>query len=210
MAHTCYIIGAGDVFPTDLTADEKDFIICADGGYKYSSLLGRECDLVVGDFDSLGKVPEIENKIIAPCEKDDTDMTLAVKEGFKRGYRDFVLYGALGGERFDHTVANIQLLNFICCEGGRGTIIHQNTVLAAFSDGEITFPKECTGYASVFSLCDESYGVTIKNMKYSVEGFTLRSNNPIGVSNEFTGKESSIAVKDGTLLVVYNKKQEVI
>ncbi len=206
MAGICYIIGAGDVFTTDLTADEKDFIVCADGGYKYSSLLGRECDLVVGDFDSLGKVPETENKIVAPCEKDDTDMTLAVKEGFKRGYREFVLFGALGGERFDHTVANIQLLSLICAMGGKGTIIHKNTFLTAFSDGEITFPKEYTGYVSVFSLCDESHGVTIKNMKYSVEGFTLRSNNPIGVSNEFTGKESSIAVKDGTLLVVYNKK----
>lgn len=206
MAHICYIIGAGDVFPTDLTADEKDFIICADGGYKYSSLLGRECDLVVGDFDSFGKVPTVENKIVAPCEKDDTDMTLAVKEGFKRGYREFVLFGALGGERFDHTVANIQLLSLICSMGGKGTVIHKNTVLTAFSEDKITFPEECSGYASVFSLCNESRGVTIKNMKYSVENFTLKSNNPVGVSNEFIGKESSISVEKGTLLVIYNKK----
>lgn len=206
MAHICYIIGAGDVFPTEIKADESDYIICADGGYEYSSLLGRECDLVVGDFDSFGKVPTVENKIVAPCEKDDTDMTLAVKEGFKRGYREFVLFGALGGERFDHTVANIQLLSFICSEGGRGSIIHKNTVLTAFSGSEITFPKECSGYASVFSLCNESHGITIKNMKYNVEDFTLKSNNPVGVSNEFMGKESSISVEDGTLLVIYNKK----
>lgn len=206
MAHICYIIGAGDVFPADLKADETDYIICADGGYRYSSLLGRECDLVVGDFDSFGKIPDKENKVVAPCEKDDTDMTLAVKEGFKRGYSEFVIYGALGGERFDHTVSNIQLLSLICSEGGRGTIIHKNTVLTAFSNSGMTFSEECSGYASVFSLCDESRGVTIRNMKYNVEDFTLRCNNPVGVSNEFIGKEGSVSVKDGTLLVIYNKK----
>ncbi len=206
MAHICYIIGAGDIFPVKNKADESDCIICADGGYRYSSLLGRECDLVVGDFDSFGSIPETENKIVAPCEKDDTDMTLAVKEGFKRGYREFVLFGALGGDRFDHTVANIQLLGLICSMGGKGTIVHKNTVLTAFSDSEISFPEDSAGYVSVFSLCDESRGVTIKNMKYCVEDFNLKSNNPVGVSNEFIGKESSISVEDGTLLVIYNKK----
>ncbi len=199
----CYIIGAGDVFPTDIRAEKEDYIICADGGYKHQCLLGRKADLVVGDFDSFGSIPETKNKIVAPCEKDDTDMTLAVKEGLARGYKSFVLFGALGGERFDHTVANIQLLSFICSQGARGTVIHNNTVLTAFSNSEAVFSKENKGYVSVFSLCDESRGVNIENMKYSVENFTLTSNNPIGVSNEFIGKESRIAVEDGTLLVVY-------
>ncbi len=207
MKGTCYIIGAGDVFSSAVTAKEEDFIICADGGYKYRALLGREADLVVGDFDSFGSVPETENKIVAPCEKDDTDMALAVKEGLSRGYRDFVIFGALGGERFDHTVANIQLLSYICSEGAKGTILHGDTVLTAFSDGEITFPENCKGYISVFSLCDESRGVSIENLRYCVSDITLRSNNPLGVSNEFTGKESRISVKDGTLLVIYKKTQ---
>ena len=70
MAGICYIIGAGDVTATDIVADDKDYIICADGGYKYKTMLGRECDMVVGDFDSFGRVPETENKIVAPAEKD--------------------------------------------------------------------------------------------------------------------------------------------
>ncbi len=70
MEKTCYIIGAGDVTDPKIKAKDTDLIICADGGYKYKSLLGRECDLVVGDFDSLGSVPETENKIVAPTQKD--------------------------------------------------------------------------------------------------------------------------------------------
>lgn len=200
---TCYIIGAGDITAPHITATAEDLIICADGGYKYKDILGRECDLVVGDFDSLGAIPETDNKFVAPCEKDETDMMLAVQMGFDIGYRNFVLLGALGGERSDHSVANIQLLHFIASKGARGTILHGSEVCRAFSNGTLTLGAELKGYISVFSLTDESRGVTIKNLKYAVEDFNLCSYKPVGVSNEFLGKESTITVEDGALLVVY-------
>ena len=71
-------------------------------------------DLAVGDFDSLGHVPKIEKTICHPVDKDDTDTALALAEGMKRGYRNFIIYGGLGG-RLDHTVANLQN----CAGGGR-------------------------------------------------------------------------------------------
>lgn len=205
MLGTCYVIGAGDIFPTDIKANEEDFIICADGGYKYSALLGREADLVVGDFDSYGSVPETERKIVAPCEKDDTDMALAVKEGLKCGYKNFVLFGALGGSRIDHSIGNIRLLAYIASMGGKGEIHHGNTILTAFSNSEITFCEEYKGYVSVFSLTEKSEGVTIENLKYPVQNFTMKYNLTRGLSNEFLGKKSSISVENGTLLVIYNK-----
>ena len=205
MAGICYIIGAGDVCETDIRAKEDDYIICADGGYKYSDLLGRAADLVVGDFDSYGRIPDTESKIVAPCEKDDTDMALAVNEGLKRGYRSFVLFGALGGSRIDHSIGNIQLLSYIASEGAVGEIHHNSTVLKAFSDSDIVLPPHLKGYISVFSLTEKSEGVTIRNLKYEVENFTMQYNLTRGLSNEFLGRESSISVKNGTLLVVYNK-----
>ena len=205
MADICYIIGAGEVTETSLIADETDYIICADGGYKYKDLLGRECDMVVGDFDSFGSVPETENKIVAPTEKDETDMMLAVNLGLKKGYRNFVLLGALGGERNDHSVANIQLLHYITSKCARGTIYHGDEVFTAFSDGTLTLPSDLEGYVSVFSLSSESRGVTIENLKYTLDNAALYSYMPIGVSNEFLGRESSITVEEGSLLVVYKK-----
>lgn len=202
---TCYIIGAGDVTDPNIKADDTDLIICADGGYKYKTLLGRDCDIVVGDFDSLGRVPQTDKKIVAPCEKDETDMMLAVMSGYEKGYRNFVLLGALGGERCDHSVANIQLLSYIASKGARATIIHGSTIMTAFKNSSIAFDDNLTGYISVFSLCDESRGVTIENLKYTLTDAILRSNIPIGVSNEFIGKNSLIKVTDGTLLVCYNK-----
>ena len=205
MADICYIIGAGDVTATNIIADKSDYIICADGGYKYKDLLGRECDIVVGDFDSLGRVPEIENKIVAPTEKDETDMMLAVNLGYDKGYRNFAIFGALGGTRNDHSVANIQLLHYITSKGARGTLYHENEVFTAFSDGTISLGAENKGYVSVFSLREESRGVTIENLKYTLDKAMLCSYMPIGVSNEFMGKDARITVDDGALLVVYKK-----
>ncbi len=201
----CYIIGAGDVTTPDFKADRDDFIICADGGYSYKDLLGRECDCVVGDFDSFGSVPEVENKIVAPCEKDETDMMLAVDTGYSKGYRDFVLLGALGGERSDHSVANIQLLHYITSKGGKATIIHGDENFTAFKNEKIILGEDLKGYISVFSLSDESRGVTLKNLKFTLENAVLNSFNPVGVSNEFIGEKAEISVKDGVLLVVYKK-----
>ena len=205
MSRTCFVIGAGDVLSTDIKATKDDFIICADGGYRYKDLLGRECDCVVGDFDSFGTVPETENKIVAPCEKDETDMMLAVDTGYAKGFRDFVLFGALGGERSDHSVANIQLLHYIASKDAKGTIIHGNEIFTAFKNDTLILDENLNGYISVFSLSDESRGVTIKNLKYTLEDAVLNSFNPVGVSNEFIGERAEISVKDGVLLAVYKK-----
>lgn len=201
MKKICYIIGAGDVYPTESKAHEQDLIICADGGYEHRCLLGRPEDLVVGDFDSLGRVPQTEHTVVAPCEKDETDMMLAVEEGLKRGYDRFVIFGALGGSRKDHSVANIQLLSFLCSRGAKGCLIHGDEVFFGIRNSGVSFAESCRGYVSVFSLCDESRGVDISGLKYEVKSFTLRSDYPLGVSNEFTGRRSRVSVTDGVLLV---------
>ena len=201
----CYIIGAGDVCSTDIIAQKDDYIICADGGYKYRRMLGRDADMVVGDFDSLGIIPEAENKIVLPCEKDDTDMAVAVEEGLKLGYREFILFGAFGGDRIDHSIGNIQLLHYIAAKGAIATAYHEDKILTAFSNSSISFSENCKGYVSVFSLSDKSDGTTIKGLKYEVDKFTMYNTLTRGLSNEFLGKKASVSVEKGVLLIVYTK-----
>ena len=112
MKNICYIIGASVTDGMYIDKKDGDFIIAADAGLASLEKLGLVADLAVGDFDSLGCIPDFENKICHPAEKDDIDTALALCEGMKRGYRTFVIYGGLGG-RLDHTMANIHLTTLI-------------------------------------------------------------------------------------------------
>ena len=99
----------------------QDFVIAADKGYEALEAYGVPPDLVVGDFDSLGRRPSHPNVIQLPSAKDDTDMVYALREGLDRGFRRFVLLGGVGG-RLEHTLANLQALSWLTTQGARGVL----------------------------------------------------------------------------------------
>ena len=118
-APLCYVVGAMPLDPGFiLTPVPGDLVIAADKGYETLSRLGVHPGLVVGDFDSLGSVPDHPQVLRLPRIKDETDTGFALRQGLKRGYRRFVLLGCLGG-RLDHTVANLQLLSWLSAPKGR-------------------------------------------------------------------------------------------
>ena len=108
----CYIFGAIPIDSFNLKINENDIVIAADAGIINVRKFNIKPDYIIGDFDSLGYTPTDSNTIIHPIEKDDTDTMLAVKLGFKKGYKDFRIFGGIGG-RLDHTFANIQTASYI-------------------------------------------------------------------------------------------------
>ena len=122
----CYIVSAMSV--PDLSQLERtgNLLIAADAGYDTLCKQGIDPDIVVGDFDSLGKVPDHPAVIRHPVEKDDTDTLLAARIGIERGYRKFVFLGALGGF-LDHTFANLQTLLWLNEQGAEGLMIGRAT-----------------------------------------------------------------------------------
>lgn len=196
----CYIVGAGECSRLLLNLKKEDYVIAVDGGYEY--LEGNRIDLVIGDFDSLSYVPEHPNVIVLKPEKDDTDMMAALKEGLKRGYETFYIYGGCGG-RIDHTLANIQSLAYLSQQGARGYLLYDNQVITIIQNDSIVFQRDKKGYVSVFSFGEKAEGVTLKGLKYPLENAVLSDKFPLGVSNEFTGVMSEISVKKGRLIVVY-------
>ena len=181
---------------------EDDFVIAADGGLEHTRKFSIEPDEILGDFDSLGFVPE--DSRVFPVEKDDTDAMLAVRRGLELGYREFLLYGSLDGPRLDHTVANLQTLLFLTAQGASGHLIGKDYLVSSVRDGVLSFPATATGIVSVFCLDGRARGVTIRGLQYSLEQGTLESSYPLGVSNHFQGKPATVRVDDGTLLVVYD------
>lgn len=182
----------------------EDHVIAADGGLRHTESLGIVPQEILGDFDSLGYTPE--GAAVFPVEKDDTDAMLAVRRGLSLGYREFLLYGSLDGPRLDHTVANFQTLQFLADHGGFG-ILAGNTMLAAVvKNGCLAFPAGCSGTVSVFCMGRDAHGVTLKGLYYPLENGTLTAGFPLGVSNHFTGEKAEISVEDGSLLVIWERK----
>ena len=108
----CHVVGAGDFAPHLLKTGKDDLIIAADAGYDHLRRAKITPHLYIGDGDSLGFTPEGIETVLLPTVKDDTDIHAAVKVGLSRGFRTFYIYGALGGKRFSHSLANLQVLSF--------------------------------------------------------------------------------------------------
>ncbi len=206
----CYIFGAGEFTPCEINLTEQDLVIAADGGYDHLIGMGLRADIALGDFDSVTSYEIWEDticeKLTYPPEKDDTDMMLAIKLGLSKGYETFAIYGGLGG-RLDHTLANIQALSYVACERAQAILYHENYALTVIKNGSFALPKSTSGYVSVFSLSDTSENVTIKGLKYEIEGATLTNIFPLGVSNEAIGKKGVISVGRGTLAILWNENK---
>lgn len=203
----CYIIAACKDFTEkiELSPEKNDLLIAADGGYDLLKNTNITPDILLGDFDSIKKIPNLKEIIRHPSEKDDTDTFLAYKLGFDKGYRCFVIIGGVGG-RIDHTIANIRTLSDIAENGCRGFLIGNNTILTVIKD-KIIFPETSNGYISVFSN-ETGTEVTERGLKYTLENMPLSPSKTLGTSNEFIGERAEISVKNGSLLVVWYETQE--
>lgn len=198
----CLIFCAGGFEKPALPIEKDDYILAADGGLAHVQNLGLTPHGIIGDFDSLGYIPE--NAQVFPVEKDDTDSMLAVRKGLELGYKEFILYGALDGPRLDHTIANLQTLLFLENHGAHGTLAGLRYLITTVKDRVLRLPKAESGIVSVFCLGEPARCVSIRGLQYELEEGTLESGFPLGVSNHFVGKEASISVKRGTLIVMYD------
>ena len=218
------IIGAGSLSPADLQFQRNpgDCVAAADAGYLALKAAGITPDLVVGDFDSMPEIknePEISFEIIRlPVEKDDTDIVFCIREGLKRGFRDFLILGALGGSRLSHTVANLQLLAMVRDHGASAVLKCGTTEAFLLGEGESrSFPEgfgrpESPDHAplpgnsdyaavSVFSLSEESE-VSLSGLFYPLDHGVLSRRFPLGISNHFTDAPAKIQVHRGEVLVI--------
>ena len=200
----CYIVAAGDCEKISVNKNENDLIIAADAGVRYCQRDNIIPDAIIGDFDSLGFIPDSRNVISLPVAKDDTDTSFAVKYAMDKGYKKIVIFGAAGGKRADHTFANIALLSFISKSGCEGYLSCDGYTVTAITDAKISFPDYMKGDISVFSFDTVSYCVTEKGLLYSISDSDIENSDIKGVSNSFIGQKSSVSVKDGTLIVYYS------
>ena len=203
----CLIIGAGNLNTKQIIIQKDDFIICADGGYIYTKELKIKPNLIVGDFDSLNEEIKDIEIIKYSKEKKETDTYLAILEGIKRGYHDFVLYGCLGG-RLEHTIANLQIMAKLIRKGVSIELVDDDTYIKLLKrHDQAGVNAHFNGYISLFSFSRFS-NVSIKGLKYPINHYTLSSHFPLGIDNEATDEEGTIKIHHGLVLLIISKKRE--
>lgn len=196
----CYIVGAGD-FNTPFLPSSDDLVIAADGGYDHLKKYKIRCDLMLGDLDSVKDPPKDVDTLKFPVRKDETDAYLAYREGARRGYETFYIYGGTGG-REDHTFANYCLLLYIKEHGGNGFLVSERSRVSVLKNESVTLVGKCGKHLSLFPLGAMAHGVSIKGAEYECENISLYPNFPLAVSNIFSSFPVFIEVRDGALLVM--------
>ncbi len=198
----CVLVLGGEIKNYELVRSflrEEDYFLFCDKGLVHSSRLGVRVDLAVGDFDSC--VPHSIKEIVRfPSNKDDTDALCGLKEGIKRGYKEFLILGALGG-RVDHEIGNIYLLEYLDRLGLYGRIENGSSYIEMVSSGKKTV-KKGVKYFSLLAVFGKAEDIWIRGAKYNLEGKQIEPGFQYGISNECEEDEAEILVKKGKLLLV--------
>lgn len=200
----CVIFCAGDCCGPVVPIGAQDVVIAADGGLRHAQALGVTPDIILGDFDSLGLVPD--GAEVFPVEKDETDALLAVQKGLSLGCDTFYLYGSLDGPRLDHTIANLQVLGYLAQRGAVGYLMGLRQIIRSVHQQAVRLPGAFRGIFSVFALGADARGVTIRGGKYELDEGCLTAAYPLGVSNRFAGREVTVSAREGTLLLVWDRE----
>lgn len=180
-------------------AEEDDYVLCADGGWKIAEKCGAKPALVIGDFDS-SDAPQAEAVERHPVMKDDTDTMLCLRRGLRMGYERFLIVGGFGG-RLDHTMANLQTLIFAAHFGAQAQMCDGRRWATVIENGSIRIRRR-PGKLSMFAMSERCRGITSTGTVYNLTDGELDNFFPLGVSNEFAADEASVCVREGALLII--------
>lgn len=183
------------------------FIVACDAGYRNAETLGVVPDLIVGDFDSAPQPPvRHERTIVLPHVKDDTDTHFAARWLWQHGCREVTFLGALGGQRFEHTVANLHTALFLAKNGVQVLLADERSELRILCPGQpMTLERKGWTYLSLFPLDGPLTGVEEQGVFYPLRDAVLTPDYPLGVSNEFTAPQAVLSCRAGHGLVVLSR-----
>src|SRR5450755_3614643 len=191
-----------------------DLVIAADKGATTALHYGCTPTIIIGDLDSLvgpalQQVRTHKSQIIqAPVEKDETDTVLAIQIALKQGATTITLLGGLGGARFDHTMANVQLLVGFADIPIR--IIDGPAVCWLLrGPGQSSIHGHVDDLLSMLPLTAEETNVKTQGLYYPLHGETLSFGKPRGVSNHLTQPSASVSFTTGLLLLIHTNIREL-
>lgn len=186
-----------------LNKEEADMVIAADSGLHNAKSLSFEPDMLVGDFDSLGRenVPHGIKLAEFPAEKDFTDTQAAVEIALENGAGEIIIVGGLDG-RLDHTLSNMAILRFLFEKRVRAHITDGRNRIRYIKNTNEIIVRSPYKYLSVIADDEVAKGVDIEGCKYPLKNARLSRNHQFAVSNEIVGNCALVSVKKGGLFII--------
>ncbi len=179
------------------------FVVCADGAYRYLKEY-KVPDILLGDFDSLDRVPEGVKIKKFPVDKDFTDGHLAVLEMKENGVDDIEIYGAYGG-RPDHEFANYALLALANSLGMNAVIKGDFDIYFVTDNIKLKMDKNVT--VSLVPYSDTAHILSTKGLKFDASSLTLNKFHLIGMSNTSVSNEISVELSEGSILLFIQRRR---
>jgi thiamine pyrophosphokinase len=209
------IVAGGTVTSGFLRANihTEDMVIGADQGVVALLDSGIKPQVAIGDFDTTGKDnwSEWESlgiKIIPLATmKNVTDTHAALEHALLYRPKEIYLFGAFGGGRMDHTLANISLLEWLHTRDVRGFLQDEtNRIQLLSGPGSVHLSaKNNFDYVSIIPISKYLEKVSTYGLAYPLKEKDLVRGDSLGISNEISGEVATISAQKGLGLIMESK-----
>ena len=192
-----------------------EVVIAADGGARHAEGLMLVVDTWVGDGDSIAAdaLDALASSGVtirrASVAKDESDTELAVLEALTHDPAEIVIIGALGGIRFDHSLANVGLLAMPQLAGRAALLIDARTRIRLISAPDaaggavrMPLPGRLGDSVSLLPVGEGVVGVTTEGLEYPLADEPLPPGPARGLSNVRVTPHAAVTVRAGRLLVI--------
>ncbi len=202
-----FVFGGGDILLEYIEERpaQGDIVICADSGYKNALKMGVKIDALVGDFDSLGDIPQGDFEIVrVPAVKDSTDTQLAVDIALDKGADEIVIVASTSG-RADHALSLMAILEKLYEKKIHAILVNGQNRMRFLRDSGVILVRSQYKYFSVITLDKVAKKVSIDGAKYPLSGVNIERAHQFAVSNEIVKNAALINVKKGSVYVIESR-----
>ncbi len=180
---------------------KADYTIACDGGFAYCQKRGIFVDKVIGDFDSLGFVPDGADEYSKV--KDFTDGEASV-ELVKNIASEIVFYN-FGGGREDHFFGNLSLLIKAKKYNIKAKAV-TNYCEIYFVENSLQLKKVKGKTITIVPFGDLAHILKGRGLKYPINNLVFTSDKTLGVSNEAVEDTVELELKSGKVFVFVVKE----
>jgi thiamine pyrophosphokinase len=202
-----FIFCGGEIFPDGIEerAETGDLVVAADSGYNNAQKLDAKIDLLVGDFDSIEKIPDDVGEIFrVPAEKNETDTQLAVELALGRGADEIIIVGSTSG-RFDHAASLLAILEDLWDKRIPAIVVNGHNRVRFLRNSGVIILRSRYKYFSLVALDEKVKGVSIEGAKYPLKNKEILRREQFAISNEIVKNCALITVRKGAVYVVESR-----